>query len=171
MKKLMLLLLIVPMVSFGQMTGKDYYLRGYDKINSKDYYAAVADFTKAIELSPDQASTAYYGRAVAKNALGDYNGAEADASTAIKLDANFILAYNIRGLIRSNLKDNYGAISDFTKVIDSGYDDVKLIELALTLRASMKSTLGDHNGACSDFKKAANMGNLMAKKNLKEICN
>ena len=118
MKKLLLLLLIVPMVSFGQisnnyweklnevnnsnnsnnsvlsatkteisnLTAVDYFKRGMLKFNLKDYYGAIADYTKAIEVYshiyvnasleyPPFPSDAYYNRGISKENLGDLNGA------------------------------------------------------------------------------------------------
>ena len=39
------------------------------KLNNGDYYGAIADYTKAIELNPDDAA-AYYNRGIAKRSLG-----------------------------------------------------------------------------------------------------
>ena len=43
----------------------------------KDYYGAIADYTKAIELDPDYANTCAT-REIAKENLGDLNGGCAD---------------------------------------------------------------------------------------------
>ena len=63
MKKLILLLLFIPLVSFGQDYGKEtvvyetptnlqtaeeYFNSAFNKENLKDYYGAIADYTKAI---------------------------------------------------------------------------------------------------------------------------
>ncbi len=66
MKKLLLLLLLVPMVSFGQTAG-DLNTRG---------------LSKAIEIDPDYA---YNNRGSAKYNLGDLNGACADFRKTISL--------------------------------------------------------------------------------------
>ncbi|MEE3035381.1 MAG: hypothetical protein VX325_06005 [Bacteroidota bacterium] len=49
MKKLILLLLFVPLISFGQ-TAEDYFYSGLAKYNLKDLRGACADFRKAISL-------------------------------------------------------------------------------------------------------------------------
>ena len=72
------LALLISFVSFGQ-TAKEYFNSGYDKAEAKDYYGAIADFTKAIELNPnDSAAAAYYNRGISKENLGDLNAACAD---------------------------------------------------------------------------------------------
>ena len=83
MKKLLLVLLFVPLVSFGQ-SAEEFFNRGNAKYNLKDYKGAIADFTKAIELNPDDA-TAYNNRGYSKAGLDDLDGACADFRKAISL--------------------------------------------------------------------------------------
>ena len=65
MKNLILTLtLLVSFVSFGQ-TAKEYFNSGYDKAEAKDYYGAISDFTKAIEINPNDAD-AYNNRGISK---------------------------------------------------------------------------------------------------------
>ena len=67
MKKV-LLLLMFPIFGFGQ-TASDFLESGNTKGKLKDYYGAIADYTKAIELDPDYAN-AYYNRGIAKENSG-----------------------------------------------------------------------------------------------------
>jgi len=53
-KSLLLALLIVPLVSFGQ-SAEDFYNRGNAKYDLKDYKGSIADYTKSIELELDDA--------------------------------------------------------------------------------------------------------------------
>ena len=69
------LALLISFVSFGQ-TAEEYFNIGFDKAEAKDYYGAIADFTKAIELKPQY--YAYFNRGLSKEFLKDYNGAIAD---------------------------------------------------------------------------------------------
>ena len=46
-------------------TAAFYYNRGNDKYDAGDYYGAIADYSKAIEINP-KLFQAYYGRAIAK---------------------------------------------------------------------------------------------------------
>ena len=77
------LALLVSFSSFGQTT-EDYFVSGYEKAEAKDYNGAVSDYTKAIELNPNDAE-AYSNRGEAKNLLGDLNGACADWKKAAEL--------------------------------------------------------------------------------------
>ena len=67
------LALLISFSSFGQ-TAEEYFSSGYDKAEAKDYYGAISDFTKAIELNPNDAS-AYFNRGNSKRILKDYYGA------------------------------------------------------------------------------------------------
>ena len=90
MKKLLFLFLILA--SFGisaQTTAEEYYNRGTVKVPLKDYNAAIADFTKAIELDPNY-TDAYYNRAISKYYANDLIGACKDAKKVENLGRNFI---------------------------------------------------------------------------------
>ena len=66
-----------------------YYNRGNRRMNLKDYYGAISDYIKAIELDPTFIK-AYINRSIAKEKIGDINGACFDAKKAISLgDNNF----------------------------------------------------------------------------------
>jgi len=111
MKKL-LLLLFVPLVSFGQ-SAEDYHNRGDSKHNLEDYYGAIADYTKSIELKPD--ASAYNNRGNSKINLKDYYGAIADYTKAIEINPNFIWAIRARATTKANLGDKNGACDDWNK--------------------------------------------------------
>ena len=83
MKKLIFILLLIPLFSISQ-TAEDFFNNGTEKANLKDYYGAIADYTKVIELDPDYAR-AYNNRGTSKWNLGDKNGACADFRKAISL--------------------------------------------------------------------------------------
>ena len=74
MKKILFTLaLLISFGSFGQ-TADDYFNRAYDKAEKRDYYGAISDYTKVIELEPKYIG-AYANRGKAKQYLGDLNGA------------------------------------------------------------------------------------------------
>ena len=63
-----------------------YNNRGTSKYNLKDYYGAIADYTKAIELAPNNGNgSSYNNRGAVKLALGDLTGACADRKKAASL--------------------------------------------------------------------------------------
>ena len=83
MKKLLYLLLLLSFASFSQ-TAEEYSKRGIVKDNLKDYYGAIADYSKAIEINPNYAD-AYYNRGLAKYRLRYKNGSCQDARKAQQL--------------------------------------------------------------------------------------
>ena len=121
MKKLLLFLLLVPMVSFGQ-TATDLNTSGNTKLNLEDYYGAIEDYSKAIELDPDDAD-AYYNRGVAKKKLKDYYGAINDYSKAIELKPDYADAYVNRGISKEDLGDLNGACADWKKAASLGHQN------------------------------------------------
>ena len=62
----------------------DYVNAGVEKGKSGDFQGAIADFTKAIEINPQDAD-AYTNRGSAKQALGDNQGACVDVKKAVSL--------------------------------------------------------------------------------------
>ena len=63
------------------------------------YLRALADFEKAMALSPRDAQP-FYGRANVRNARGDTEGAIADYDEAIARAPGYAVAFNGRGLAR-----------------------------------------------------------------------
>ena len=74
----------------GATSGREkwvrYLFRGAEKQNKGDLDGAITDFTKVIELKPDDAA-ACFNRATAKQAKGDLDGAIVDRTKAIQLKA------------------------------------------------------------------------------------
>ena len=94
---------------------------GVAKDNSQDYYGAMTDYNKAIELNPNS-SLAYYDRGTLKlNKLHDYRGAIVDFDKAIEIDPNYAVAYGNRGAAKFNLNDKNSACLDFSKAGELGF--------------------------------------------------
>ena len=130
-------------------TAEEYFYDGINKSNLKDYYGAIAAYSKALELNPNLTNS-YYNRGVAKGNLKDYYGAIADYTKAIELNPNKTLAYINRAAGKLSLGDNYGAIADSEKAIELNPNEPS----AYFNRASAKQDLGDNYGAISDLNKA-----------------
>jgi tetratricopeptide (TPR) repeat protein len=81
---------------------------------------------------------------------GDYQGAIADFSAAIKVDGKNVLAYTARGIARLRLQDNKGAIEDLTEALRLNPED----SLAYTVRGEAYSNLEQHSTALADFNAA-----------------
>jgi len=91
---------------------KKYFESGLAKNRSKDYQGAIADFTEAIRLDPND-GYAYSFRGKAKADLKDYQSAIADYNEAIRLDPNDGYVYSLRGDTKVSLGDQKGGFSDY----------------------------------------------------------
>ena len=60
MKNLLLILLCLPLIGFGQ-TSEEYINRGYAAYELDNFEKAIDDYTQAIKIDPD-AAAAYEGR-------------------------------------------------------------------------------------------------------------
>ena len=69
---------------------------------------------ETIHLNPNY-TDAYYGRGLAKSALGDKEGAIADYNEAIRLKPDSAAAYYNRGLIKKGRGEKQEALADFRK--------------------------------------------------------
>lgn len=126
-----------------------YFSRGLSKYLLRDDIGAISDFTKAIEINPNDALPYEY-RARARGRLKDFERSMKDISKAIELNPNFGDAYFFRGQLKTILVDDVGSIADFTKAIELNPNDADSYEG----RASSKFALHDFNGAIDDFSRA-----------------
>lgn len=135
-----------------------YYQRGLMKYNSIDFYEAIPDFTKAIELDPTQ-RIYYYDRGKARQ---DYTTAclifdplklqeiIEDYTQVLKQDPSHYDALLRRGIAYCEVEEFQKAIADFTKAISlkptlaNGYYH----------RGYAKYRNGDNEGAAADYTKA-----------------
>jgi lipoprotein NlpI len=110
---LLTVLFLVTTCSFGG-DETNYFNRGIAKGKKRDFDGAIADFTKAIELNPQDAK-AYRNRGFLKADRGDLDGAMMDYNKAIELNPQFALAYFSRGFLHYNQREYAGALVDFRK--------------------------------------------------------
>ena len=93
-----------------------YFNRAYDKAERGDNYGAISDYTKAIEIDPNDAE-AYYNRGNAKSDLKDYYGAISDFTKAIEIDPKDKSAYKNRGVAKEEIGDLKGACDDWRQTV------------------------------------------------------
>ena len=128
----------------------DYYIKsGNKKFNQGDVYGALFDYSKAIEIDPEDYN-AINNRGLIKNELKDYEGAIADFIKVIEMNPKDDFAYNNRGNSKFYLKDYEGAIADYTKAIEI---NPKYLN-AYNNRGNSKYYLKDYEGAIADYTKA-----------------
>lgn len=138
-------------------TAEEYFYSGLYKADQNDNYGAIADYTKAIEIYP-QNSGYYNNRGAAKSNLKDYNAAIIDYNKAIEIDPLDYTAYYNRGNSKGRLKDYYGSISDFTRAIELNTSSTSNNSGIYYNRALSKAFLNDMISACEDARKSKSLG-------------
>ena len=112
--------LILSFPEKAQAESADFYFeRAFEKGNNGDHYGAISDYTKAIEIDPND-SQAYYNRGWNKGKLKDYYGAISDYTKAIEINPNNKDAYRNSGIDKKKIGDLYGACSDWGKASSLG---------------------------------------------------
>ena len=91
-----------------------YDLRGVAHFHAFEFRAAMEDFSRAIELDPENV-TALFHRGVVRVVRGRYDDAIQDFDRVIQLDPRHAAAYYNRGRLRYWKGDIEGAIADFEK--------------------------------------------------------
>lgn len=90
---------------------------GRNALHFKDYVVSIGHFNQVI-ATRDWLAEPYFFRAVAKISLEDYEGAELDASEALKRNPFLSKAYLLRGVARQNLSHHKEAIQDYRAGLD-----------------------------------------------------
>jgi tetratricopeptide (TPR) repeat protein len=126
------------------------YVRRALAYDSKgDFDRAIADFTDAISLGPDN-FRAYAARGGAWYFKGELDRAISDFDQAIRSDPEDAFAYHMRGVAMIDKNDPKRAIADFTDAIRFNPRDV----IAYDDRARAWRTLGEPDRAIDDLTKA-----------------
>ncbi len=135
-------------LSQGQssISAETYFLWGNAKSDLGDYTGAIADYTKVIQLEPNDV-VAYYNRGVVKDKLGQHFAAIADYDTAIRLKPDYAGAYNNRGIVKDILGQYTAAIADYDTAIRLKPDYVD----AYNNWGVTKYKLGQYTAAIADY--------------------
>ncbi len=103
-------------LSVDQVLAARLLVRGQEKARQGDLQGAIADYTLAIQLDP-QNSRAYSQRGSARYKTGDWAGAVEDFTRVIQLAGGEARTYFNRGLARYRLGDYEGAVADYTHAL------------------------------------------------------
>ena len=200
MKKLILLLLFIPLVSFGQGELK-LFIEGKNNFEKENYDKASTYLNNALELNPSYVDAHFY-TGLLNTKLKQYDKAILNYNKVLELDLYNELAYLNRGRINYILKNREAAQSDFKNAIEidskfiEAYDNLVLVSqslkdyktglLAITKlielnpnfrnffrRGLIKYRMGDKVGACKDAKKSKklNPNFLLVNQLIKNSCN
>ena len=108
---------VISLQPDSSILAKAYTARGSIYANKREYDLALADWTKAIALDPEDAGV-YRNRGTAYLFKGELDKAIQDFNKAIDLEPKDAGVYNNRGLAYTGKSDFDLAIQDFNKAID-----------------------------------------------------
>ncbi|MFM2285876.1 MAG: hypothetical protein RLZZ543_1373 [Bacteroidota bacterium] len=115
-KFLFVLFILFSTSAFSQSTALDWYNQGTAKGLTEDFTGAIECFSKAILLQPDF-EDALYNRGLCLFRKRQYKAALADFNAILDKNIESARSYNQRGLTRSALGDQNGAINDISDAI------------------------------------------------------
>lgn len=130
-------------------TAQAYRERGVQSHNNRDYNAAIADYTRAIELESNTADYNYL-RGMSYEWKKEYASSIGDYTAAIKLDPNKPQYYYRRGVCYHHQRDYNRAIADHTAAIKL---DPKKADYYQS-RGNAYSWLNEYDKAIADHTKA-----------------
>ncbi|HID30317.1 MAG TPA: tetratricopeptide repeat protein [Desulfobacterales bacterium] len=157
-----LLALVAVLCAIGILIGSSISYADVNSTTPKEWQALVDDFTKRIEMEPDDASI-YYNRAIAYAALGKLKEAVEDGTKAIQLNPTYADAYINRGIDYIALDNCDLAVANFNKAIQLNPKDAS----AYYARGFAYLKLGRVKEADKDFAKSAKLGYKTAQDFLK----
>ena len=137
--------------------------RAVAKQKAGDLRGAIADYSKAIRLNPNDA-TGYYNRGNANYDLDDKLSALADYEQAIQRQPDYIPAHYNRGIVKDSLGDQQEALASYKRAIQltphCAEDYYK--------QGNARYDLGDKRGALADYTQAIQLdpGHARAHSNL-----
>ena len=137
-------------------TATEWFKKGYNAGENKNWDEAIVCYSKAIELDPDYAM-AYNNRGWAYDEKGEYDRAIRDYNKAIELKPDYAMAYNNRGLAYEKKGEYDRAIRDFDQAIE--LDNDKLATMyAYNNRGIAYYYKGEYERAKEDYRKACELG-------------
>jgi len=125
-----------------------YVARAQFRYETSEFDLAFYDLSQAYTLAPTDENR--FLRAQMQRARAQLRAAAADIDYFLKKDPNHAAAYRERGLIKSQMHDNKGALPDLDKALELDPKDV----FAYAQRARIKTALKDAEGGEADLRKA-----------------
>ncbi|MEO6830567.1 MAG: tetratricopeptide repeat protein [Chitinophagaceae bacterium] len=136
---------------FGKEGSMNFIESGKSKANKKNYSEAIADFTSAIELDPNN-TIAYLERGKAKRELNDNNGADTDWATGQRiLDA---LDNGLKSIEAGNAAYNEDDYANAVEHYNKAIPHTPTITSTYYYRGCAKQYLDNYKGALEDFDKS-----------------
>ncbi len=139
----------IPSAKVDENDAEFYHLRGFAHRKNGNYYAAISDYTKAIELNPKHFK-AYFNRGFSYDKLGQYEQAIENYTKALEIDPSNAYTYYNRGISYDRLNNFEAAIVNFTKAIEIDPSNADFYHN----RGFSYRKLGNYKQAISDYTKA-----------------
>lgn len=110
-------------------TVEAYFCRAGAELEIRDYQGAIGDYTRIIEMDPNDAG-AYYSRGFARHHyIRDYRGALSDYSMAFEMDSTNASYVLLMGVLNSLLEDYPDAIACFKKGLQLCNDNIYALNI------------------------------------------
>ncbi len=136
----------VPTPTATRSSAADYVSRGEQKAGDGNFEGAIADYTEAIRLNPNDAD-AFNARGYAYFKLKQYSKAISDHTEAIRLQPNDSMTYVQRSVSYQGLGEYAKAITDCTEAIRL----LPVNSFAYVVRGNAYCDLGEYGNAISDY--------------------
>jgi tetratricopeptide (TPR) repeat protein len=164
-------ILILIMLSFVVCAGRGYAQEDKEALNKGiDYFSngmdaeAITEFTKAIEINPNNAE-AYNARGIVYHYIGKYDQAIADYTKAVQVDPTHNKAYYNLGFIYSSMSNYDQAVTYFTKAIQAKPDYTE----AYKSRAIAYFAKNEYDKAWEDVHKVESLGDAVKPEFLEKL--
>jgi tetratricopeptide (TPR) repeat protein len=120
MKKILIIFILGILISSGikaQVNLSHFMHSGRYELSQANYAESIKKFNIVITYKPDLFEP-YFLRGIAKLYLGDYQGANADLTTALTIHPLYSHAYHYRAIARAQMYNYTNALHDFHKALE-----------------------------------------------------
>ena len=145
---------------------KDYIKSGDNNYNKGNFQEAIIDYTKAIEIYPNDAKI-YINRGVSYANIKNYSQAITDFTKAIEINPDLSEAYLNRGNAYAISGTISQSISDFSKAIEINPD---YKEAYFNRGNAYAFGMDNFSQACSNWQKAYQLGHKPALELINKHC-
>lgn len=128
-------------------------MKGNEAMKSQDFNEAVSNYSKSIELDPEEPST-YCNRALVYLKLKDFSKALSDANNALKIKPDYLKAYHRRGKAYQAVNKLDLAIKDFQHILEIEPQNAEANRDLMAARKALNAKLGT-TASSSDVKDEA----------------
>ena len=130
----------------------DYIARGQLALQQGNWFAALANFDRALDDNPNFAPAWYY-RGMANRRAGNLSQAIADYTAAIAAEPDYPVAFYARGVAHRELEDYPQARQDYDRAIELEPEDADFYYA----RGIVHAHLRDYAAAIADFQECVSL--------------